>query len=81
MTTEWMANGLCAEKHPSIFFPSDGVGVEKARKILGPDLADRAQFLDLGCGKGKALRAGEAGRVRHEHRNEATALRRPHEFL
>ena len=29
--------------------------VEKARKILGPDLADRAQFLDLGCGKGKAL--------------------------
>ena len=33
MTTEWMANGLCAEKHPSIFFPSDGVGVEKARKI------------------------------------------------
>jgi WhiB family transcriptional regulator, redox-sensing transcriptional regulator len=33
MTTEWMAQGLCAEKHPSIFFPSDGVGVEKARKI------------------------------------------------
>ncbi len=33
MTTEWMANGLCAEKHPSTFFPSDGVGVEKARKI------------------------------------------------
>lgn len=33
MTTEWMARGLCAEQHPSIFFPSDGVGVEKARKI------------------------------------------------
>ena len=33
MTTEWMANGLCADKHPSIFFPSDGVGVETARKI------------------------------------------------
>ena len=33
MTTEWMAEGLCADKHPSTFFPSDGVGVEKARKI------------------------------------------------
>jgi WhiB family redox-sensing transcriptional regulator len=33
MTTDWMAEGLCADKHPSFFFPSDGVGVEKARKV------------------------------------------------
>ena len=33
MSTKWMAEGLCAEEHPSTFFPSDGVGVEKARKI------------------------------------------------
>ena len=33
MTNKWMAEGLCADKHPSTFFPSDGVGVEKARKI------------------------------------------------
>ena len=29
--------------------------VERARTILGPDRSARAQFLDLGCGKGKAL--------------------------
>jgi WhiB family redox-sensing transcriptional regulator len=28
-----MATGLCAEKPPSVFFPSDGVGVDIARKI------------------------------------------------
>ena len=33
MDTSWMAKGNCADKHPSIFFPSDGVGVEKARRI------------------------------------------------
>ena len=31
--TKWMANGLCAEKPPALFFPSDGVGVEKAKRI------------------------------------------------
>lgn len=33
MSTDWMAQGLCDELHPSTFFPSDGVGVERARKI------------------------------------------------
>lgn len=33
MTTKWMARGLCAERPPSEFFPSDGVGVDRARKI------------------------------------------------
>lgn len=31
--TQWMALGNCAEQPPSTFFPSDGVGVEVARKI------------------------------------------------
>ncbi len=31
--TKWMANGLCADKPPALFFPSDGVGVEKAKLI------------------------------------------------
>jgi WhiB family redox-sensing transcriptional regulator len=31
--TTWMARGNCAEKPPSLFFPSDGVGVDVARKI------------------------------------------------
>ena len=31
--TRWMSEGNCAEKDPAIFFPSDGVGVEKAKRI------------------------------------------------
>lgn len=33
MDTEWMAQGNCAHESPSTFFPSDGVGVEIARRI------------------------------------------------
>ena len=33
MDTSWMAEGNCATEPPETFFPSDGVGVEKARKI------------------------------------------------
>jgi WhiB family redox-sensing transcriptional regulator len=31
--TAWMAKGNCRLYPPATFFPSDGVGVEKARKI------------------------------------------------
>lgn len=31
--TKWMARGNCAGKSPDFFFPSDGVGVEAARKV------------------------------------------------
>jgi WhiB family redox-sensing transcriptional regulator len=31
--TKWMADGICASKPPALFFPSDGVGVEKAKSI------------------------------------------------
>lgn len=33
MDNEWMAEGNCREVAPSMFFPSDGVGVEVARRI------------------------------------------------
>lgn len=33
MDTSWMANGLCRDIDPSMFFPSDGVGVDVARAI------------------------------------------------
>ena len=33
MDTTWMARGNCADKSPSMFFPSDGVGVEVARRV------------------------------------------------
>ncbi|MBK5289422.1 MAG: WhiB family transcriptional regulator [Acidimicrobiia bacterium] len=28
-----MLSGLCREREPSFFFPSDGVGVERARRV------------------------------------------------
>jgi WhiB family redox-sensing transcriptional regulator len=31
--TAWMAKGSCRNYDPSVFFPSDGVGVDRARKI------------------------------------------------
>ncbi|MEO5838106.1 MAG: WhiB family transcriptional regulator [Acidimicrobiales bacterium] len=33
MDTNWMAEGNCAQQKPTVFFPSDGVGVEVARRI------------------------------------------------
>lgn len=33
MDTTWMHQGKCRELRPETFFPSDGVGVEVARKI------------------------------------------------
>jgi WhiB family transcriptional regulator, redox-sensing transcriptional regulator len=33
MSTEWMAEGNCRLEPPATFFPSDGVGVEVARRI------------------------------------------------
>ena len=31
--TAWMADGNCRNYPPAVFFPSDGVGVDRARKI------------------------------------------------
>jgi WhiB family redox-sensing transcriptional regulator len=33
MDTDWMARGKCRESDPTIFFPSDGMGVQIARRI------------------------------------------------
>jgi WhiB family redox-sensing transcriptional regulator len=33
MDETWMHHGLCREEPPSRFFPSDGVGVDAARRI------------------------------------------------
>lgn len=33
MDESWMHRGLCREEPPTTFFPSDGVGVEVARRI------------------------------------------------
>jgi WhiB family redox-sensing transcriptional regulator len=49
METEWMARGLCREIAPSTFFPSDGVGVEVARKICA-DCPVRQACLEYALG-------------------------------
>jgi WhiB family redox-sensing transcriptional regulator len=41
-TTEWMDLAMCRDDAPEVFFPSDGVGVEKARRIC-----DRCEVKDL----------------------------------
>lgn len=33
MDTEWMAEGNCRNEPPALFFPSDGVGVEVAKRL------------------------------------------------
>ncbi|MEM9036966.1 MAG: WhiB family transcriptional regulator [Actinomycetota bacterium] len=33
MDNDWMATGNCAERPPGLFFPSDGVGVEVAKRV------------------------------------------------
>jgi len=33
MDTEWMRQGNCREEPPSVFFPSDGAGVDLARRL------------------------------------------------
>jgi WhiB family redox-sensing transcriptional regulator len=33
MDNEWMADGKCRDVPPSVFFPSDGLGVQEAQRI------------------------------------------------
>jgi WhiB family redox-sensing transcriptional regulator len=42
MDTSWMAVGNCRYEPPTTFFPSDGVGVEVAKKICGTCPAQEA---------------------------------------
>ena len=45
LDTEWMAEGNCADKPPSLFFPSDGVGVEVAKRVCA-DCPVKARCLE-----------------------------------
>lgn len=80
MDTEWMAHGLCRELPPSTFFPSDGVGVDLARRVcmtcpvqepcLEYALAER---VDHGVWGGASER--ERRRILKRRRQEAGARR------
>lgn len=43
--TEWMSDGNCADRPPSLFFPSDGVGVDVARRVCA-DCPVKSQCLE-----------------------------------
>jgi WhiB family redox-sensing transcriptional regulator len=44
--TAWMAEGNCRNYAPAVFFPSDGVGVDRARKICNQDCPVLEQCLE-----------------------------------
>ena len=78
MDTSWMAIGHCADKPPSLFFPSDGVGVEVARRVCAdcpvkePCLEYAlAQRIDHGVWGGCSER--ERRRILKRRRQEAEA--------
>ncbi len=45
MDTDWMDRGLCRSYPPETFFPSDGVGVEVAKRICA-ECPVKAECLD-----------------------------------
>lgn len=45
MSTKWMSRGSCRDRPAALFFPSDGVGVELARKICA-DCPVKARCLE-----------------------------------
>lgn len=74
----WMAEGMCRHYPPAAFFPSDGVGVDAARKICAecPVRVDcleyaLAQRIDHGVWGGCSER--ERRRILKRRRQEATA--------
>src|SRR5207247_7843955 len=79
MTDVWMAKGNCRTQPPATFFPSDGVGVEVARRICadcpvkGPCLEYAlANRIDHGVWGGASER--ERRRIARRRRLSASAM-------
>ena len=80
MDTQWMAEGNCSSTAPSTFFPSDGVGVDAARKICEgcPVKAPCLEYalhnrIDHGVWGGTSER--ERRRILRQRRQQAAAAR------
>jgi WhiB family transcriptional regulator, redox-sensing transcriptional regulator len=80
MDNDWMRLGTCREVPPSTFFPSDGVGVESARRICGTCPVQEpcleyalAERIDHGVWGGASER--ERRRILKRRRDEASARR------
>ena len=79
MDTEWMSIGKCRDVHPAVFFPSDGVGVEVARKLCAdcPAKAPCLEYaiknrIDHGVWGGASER--ERRRIMRQRRLDAAAF-------
>lgn len=73
MSTEWMADGVCREYSPDVFFPKDGTGVIAAQNIcarceVAAECLDYAiaHHVDHGIWGGKSER--ERRRIARERR-------------
>ena len=81
MDTEWMRYGKCREVTPATFFPSDGVGVDIARRLCGecPVKEPCLEYalierIDYGIWGGASER--ERRRILRRRRQEAAAGKR-----
>jgi WhiB family redox-sensing transcriptional regulator len=75
----WMADGNCRLHPPATFFPSDGVGVDKARKIAGAArvwgrLIDSAHQPRIDHGVWGGCSERERRRILKSRRQEATSI-------
>lgn len=78
MDTEWMRHGTCRQVAPATFFPSDGVGVDIARRLCAecPVKAPCLEYalverIDHGIWGGASER--ERRRILRRRRQEAAA--------
>ncbi len=78
--TDWMVTAACATEPPERFFPSDGVGVDQARRICAtcPVQVDCLEYaiserIDHGVWGGASER--ERRRIIKRRRLEASGLR------
>ncbi len=81
MDTEWMGRGNCRDEPPSMFFPSDGVGVEVAKQHCAtcPVKAPCLEYalrnrIDHGVWGGTSER--ERRRILRQRRTDANAAAR-----
>jgi WhiB family redox-sensing transcriptional regulator len=79
MDTQWMTRGKCREMPPSVFFPSDGLGVQAAQRICAtcPVIDDCLEYalanrIDHGVWGGRSER--ERRRILRSRRTARVAL-------
>lgn len=82
MDTEWMQRGTCRAEAPATFFPSDGVGVEIARRLCAtcPVQAPCLEYalrnrIEHGVWGGASER--ERRRILRQRRQDAARATRP----